>query len=334
MDRRDFIKTTLSGSTAIALSCSQQKETEQKRIMTVCGPINASELGRTLPHEHIMVDFIGADKVSKDRYDPEHVYKKMLPYLEEIKEQGVTGFIDCTPMFLGRDVKVLKRLSEATGIHIITNSGQYKEPYLPQYAFKQSAEELANGWIAEFEQGIDGTSVKPDFIKIAIHKKDLEPIQQKIVRAACKTSNATGATIACHSSYGPGILQMLDIFEEENTPPDTLVMVHANSEKDVSFHYEIAKRGVWIEYDNIGGWESEKHMALLNDMVERGFEKQLLLSMDRGWYRIGEPEGGNVKPYTHLFSEFIPALKTSGWDDNIIEQITVKNPANAFALDV
>ena len=73
---------------------------------------------------------------------------------------------------------------------------------------------------------------------------------------------------------------------------------------------------------------------MIADMVNRGFEKQLLLSMDRGWYRIGEPEGGVVKPYTNLFGEFMPALEKTGFDKNLIDLITVKNPADAFMLDV
>ena len=31
-------------------------------VMTVCGPIPPEQMGLTLPHEHILVDFIGADR--------------------------------------------------------------------------------------------------------------------------------------------------------------------------------------------------------------------------------------------------------------------------------
>lgn len=329
MKRRDFIKTTVAGAAAGLLGCSKRT---RGTIMTVRGPISADELGRTLPHEHIMVDFIGADQTGPHRWNPDEVFETMLPYMEAIKNQGVTGFVDCTPMFLGRDVGLLKRLSETTGIHILTNTGQYKEPYLPAYAFEQPAEQLAEGWIREVREGIDGTGVKAGFIKIAIHKEELKPIQQKIVRAACLTHNATGATIACHSGYGPGILQMLKIFDREKTPPDALIMVHAQGEKDVSMHEKIAKEGVWIEYDNIGKWEPERHIELISRMMDAGFEKQLLLSMDRGWYRVGEPGGGKVNPYTYLFGEFVPALEKAGFDAETIEQLTVKNPARAFSI--
>ena len=37
--------------------------------MTVTGAIGANQLGVTLPHEHVLVNFVGADKVSRQRYD-------------------------------------------------------------------------------------------------------------------------------------------------------------------------------------------------------------------------------------------------------------------------
>jgi len=44
------------------------------KVVTVNGPIAPSELGFTLPHEHVLVDFIGADKVSPDRYDSDEAF--------------------------------------------------------------------------------------------------------------------------------------------------------------------------------------------------------------------------------------------------------------------
>jgi phosphotriesterase-related protein len=80
------------------------------KIRTVLGDISSGELGLTLVHEHIMCDFIGADRVSRDRYDFQEVFNVMLPYLNEIKQLGVSGFVDCTPAFIGRDPQLLASL--------------------------------------------------------------------------------------------------------------------------------------------------------------------------------------------------------------------------------
>ena len=92
-------------------------------VVTVNGPISPLDMGLTLPHEHVMVDFIGADKVGRHRYRPDDVVSAMLPLIRDAQEQGVQTFVDCTPMYLGRDVEVLHTISELTGLQILTNTG-------------------------------------------------------------------------------------------------------------------------------------------------------------------------------------------------------------------
>jgi len=81
------------------------------KIRTVLGDIHPSSLGLTLPHEHVMCDFIGAKSVDRSRYDRREVVRTMLPYLLETRQLGVTGFVDCTPAFIGRDPIALAELS-------------------------------------------------------------------------------------------------------------------------------------------------------------------------------------------------------------------------------
>jgi phosphotriesterase-related protein len=105
----------------------------------VLGAIEPQEMGLTLPHEHILVDFVGAEKSGPHRYVREDVVATMLPFMKEIRAKGVRTFVDCTPMYLARDVEVLRELSLRTNMHILTNTGQYKEPYLPKATFELDA---------------------------------------------------------------------------------------------------------------------------------------------------------------------------------------------------
>ncbi len=113
------------------------------KVMTVKGAVDPAGLGITLPHEHVMVDFIGAEKTGRHRYDPTDVVETMLPYLSQLPGLGIRGFVDCTPAYLARDVDVLLQLSEQTGLHIVTNTGQYKEPFLPKKTIETTSSELA-----------------------------------------------------------------------------------------------------------------------------------------------------------------------------------------------
>ena len=135
LSRRKFInKTLLAGAGACWVPRAYCGHAGHEAVMTVNGPVHPGDLQFTLSHEHIMVDFIGAEKVSRDRYNTEEVFNTALPILQDVKKKGCLTFIDCTPAYLGRDVQLLHRLSKATGLHIITNTGCYgaaREKYLP-----------------------------------------------------------------------------------------------------------------------------------------------------------------------------------------------------------
>ncbi len=70
-----------------------------------------------------MCDFIGAADTGRHRWDVDTVVKRMWPFLNQLQERGFSGFVDCTPAYIGRDPRVLKQLAEATGLHVVTNTG-------------------------------------------------------------------------------------------------------------------------------------------------------------------------------------------------------------------
>jgi phosphotriesterase-related protein len=141
----------------INFSCSDQKSTD---IQTVSGKISADQMGLTLIHEHILVDFIGADSTGYHRWDRDSVIQRVLPFLEELKVRGVKTIVECTPSYLGKDPVLLNKLTELTGIRFLTNTGYYGAvgaKYLPEHAFDESAVLLANRWTKEFREGIENT---------------------------------------------------------------------------------------------------------------------------------------------------------------------------------
>jgi phosphotriesterase-related protein len=303
------------------------------KIRTVLGDISPDDFGPALVHEHILVDFIEAEKFSRDRYDREEVFEVMFPYLARIKNLGVKGFVECTPAHMGRDAELLVRFSKALDIHILTNTGLYKEPHLPKFAFEYSADQLADLWIKEILEGVEDTHIKAGFIKIAVNPGTIVPIQQKIVRAAARCSLATGAVIACHTGNGVAATHLLKILNEEDLENNKLIVVHADAEENIEFHLEIARQGAWVEYDGLSQNTSKKILRLLRFMVDHGFEERILLSQDAGWYNVGQPRGGNIRGYEYLIEDFVPLMKKNGFDQKLIDKILVENPAKAFQIE-
>ncbi len=309
-------------------------------VQTVLGPIDASKLGFALVHEHVMCDFIGVGHTNPSRWNADEVVRTMLPYLRQIKERGVTAFVDCTPAYIGRDVGVLRRLAERTGLHILTNTGYYGaagDRFLPQEAFTETADQLAARWVREWERGIDGTGVKPGFIKIGVDPARGEPprlseVDAKLVRAAARVSKRTGLAVACHTAQGHAALEEVAIFAEEGVPAGRLIVVHSDAEPDASFHRRTAERGAWVEYDAIGTRPVEQHVDLVRGLLEKHADR-LLVSMDAGWYNVGETNGGKIRNYNALTDQFLPALRRFGVAETVVRKLTVANPARAFAIE-
>lgn len=320
--------------------CSDEKKTERvsdmkRKIITVRGAIEPNSLGRGLCHEHVMVDFIGADKTGPERWNDDEIVEVMEPYLRQVAEQGFTWFVDCTPAYLGRDVEVLQTLSERTGVHILTNTGFYgalREKYLPGFVQDETPGEIAKRWIREFEDGIDGTGIHPGFIKIGVDAKELTEGQVKIVQAAAKTHLATGLVIMCHVGGGNAALEVAHRIRDAGVAGQALIIAHADGIAPMSIHYELAEMGVWLEYDGIGTRRLERHVEMIQDMIGRGYAGQLFFSHDAGWYTVGQKKGGVVRPFTALVEEMLPALEKAGVEEKIIDQILRENPKKAFIV--
>jgi phosphotriesterase-related protein len=320
---------------ALFFSSCSKSETKTTYTNTVTGPISIESLGLTLIHEHMLVDFIGADSISMDRYNRDSVIQKVLPYLLEVRKHGVKTILDCTPSFLGKDPELLKLLSEKSGIQLLTNSGYYGATdgkFLPQHAFTESAEALAARWISEFENGIGATGIKPGFIKISVNAEEpLREVDAKLVRAAGITFQKTGLQIASHSGPWFAAEQEVAILQEMGIPPSAFVWVHAQNETDLENFKKAADLGVWISWDGIG-WEVDTYVDRLLFAKENGFLEQVLISHDAGWYQPGEVNGGKFQPFTAIFTDLIPKLNAKGFTEEDWGMLLQDNPKRAFIL--
>lgn len=295
-------------------------------LQTVLGPVPATQLGRVLIHEHVLVDFAGADVASPDRYDADEVFALLKPRLDDAKAVGIDTLVECTPQHLGRDPDLLVRLSRATGVHLVTNTGLYMGRYLPAWALDATADELAANWIAEARAGLDGTAVRPGFIKIAVDGPPISDVQQRIVQAAARCSKATGLPITMHCPKGKSALQALDIMATEGVPASRLIVAHADAEADTSFHDAIAERGAWLSFDGIREPKADARRQLVRDTWRRHPDR-LLLSQDAGWYHVGEPDGGTIVPFAWLPREFLPSL---GLGADGLQTLMIDNPRRAL----
>ncbi len=307
------------------------------QVMTVTGPVAPDKMGFVLTHEHVLVDFVGADLITKDRYQADDVFQVVLPYLKQAKDLGCHTFVECTPSFIGKDPVLLKRLSEATGILMLTNTGYYgaaNDKYVPKHAYDESADQLSARWVKEWEEGIEGTGIRPGFIKIGVDRDALSEIDQKLVRAAARAHLKTGLTVMSHTGFSTPAHEEIAVLREEGVHPGAWIWTHAQNEKDNEQHKKAAEAGAWIAFDGVNKNRLERDLVHLKAMKNYGLLDRVLLSHDAGWYEPGKPNGGVFRPFVDLFETFLPALKDNGFSEDEIHKLTVENPKRAFAVAV
>jgi phosphotriesterase-related protein len=324
MYRRDFLGT---------LAAAASLPGAERQVQTVTGPIPVSKLGTTLMHEHVMVDFVGAGEVSPSRYNADEVFKTALPKLKALADAGCQTLVECTPAYLGRDVALLQRLSKASGLQILTNTGYYgaaNDKFVPKHAFTESPVDLAQRWTREALDGIDGTGIRPAFIKSGVDSGPLSAIDAKLVGAAALCSKTTGLRMHVHTGNGVAAKAIYDMLTKLMIDPAAYVWVHAQDEKDIFTHHELAMVRVWLEFDGINPKSAELHLKLLEAIAGKGDLAKVLISQDSGWYRVGEPGGGEFNGYTYLFEEFLPAMRKRGFTEAQIRTLLVDNPARVL----
>lgn len=309
-------------------------------LQTIKGAVSTDTLGLMLPHEHLFVDLRGPFAPHYGEAEPEAVVRLIKPYLDTAQAAGVTAFVDCAPVGVGRNITVLKHLADITPIHIVAPTGIYKDGFMPLAQLNLSADALAAQWIQDLTEGIDGTGIKAGFIKIAMSDDGPRPLEVRSLQAAAIASRATGAVVGSHTIGGKAALAELDILEAVGHDLHRFIWIHAHTEPDMTVHLEAARRGAWIEFDAIGAdnWfpEQDKLVDFTLNLMQAGYGGQILLSHDAGWYEVGSPDGkpqpDGVRGYTALVERFIPALRSRGVSEAEIHQLTVINPAKAFAL--
>jgi phosphotriesterase-related protein len=336
MNRRAFLSVSAAAAGhALGTRSPAGEAALSGTVHTVRGPIDAARMGVTLVHEHVLVDFAGAEKVSRSRYDAGEAFRVILPRLQELRQRGCETLVECTPAYLGRDPLLLRRLSEASGLHIVTNTGYYgaaKDIAVPRHAYAETARQLAARWTAELRTGIEGTGVRPGFVKSGVDAGPLSEVDRKLVEAAALCHLDTGLALAIHTGDGTAALEIVELLRRNGVSPEAYSWVHAQNETDQATLAWAAQQGAWVELDGVSPKSLDAHADAVADLFRRDRLDRVLVSQDAGWYHVGEAGGGTYRPHTLLFDAFVPALRARGLGDAEIRTLLVTNPARAFAV--
>jgi phosphotriesterase-related protein len=301
MTRLTGVRLTASLTVAVALAQIQPRADGPQgqtvpslagKIMTVLGAIPPDDLGPTLMHEHIFIDFQRPAHL-KDVRQGQHrditaatdvglflqpvslrtlsaVRNGVAPnrdnlYLTDMddaidevsrfKRWGGDTIVDVTSIGLGRDPKGLAQVARATGLHIVMGAGYYQKQFHPPDMDLRTIEQLTEVIVRDVARGVDDTAIRSGIIgEVGVEGNPLTPNEMKSIRAAARAGRATGAAISFHvGGYMEEKFQVLDAVAAEGADLHRVIMGHSNSiANDLPFMRRLLARGVYIQFDTLG----------------------------------------------------------------------------------
>jgi len=310
-------------------------------IYTVNGPIDKTRLGMTLSHEHFKWEFdddYAQGMYFDKRYDDESIqkaYDSIYPVVSDLKKNGCHAIVEASPPVGGQNLRLLKRLSENTGIHIIPNTGWNMFKHLHEIFKDNYAQQLAQRWISDFENGldtVDGTLIKPGYIKILLDKGELSDVDRDMLKAAVITSKKTGMPIHCHILESKMLYVVLELLKAEDADLSKFLWAHADKEGDMVAIHTAISSGIWVGFDMIKDGTYPEKITLIKEMVDNGHGDRILLSQDYDFYEEVEAKGLE-QPCSSFFKKFLPYCYENGLSQNTMENILTENPSNFYNID-
>lgn len=306
-------------------------------IMTVRGPIEAADLGVTLPHEHIYIT-LGYNAERYDYVDQLDDDDVLADELLAFKSRGGAAIVEATLSGVGRDPVRLAQMSVRTGLSIIMGCGWYRAPYYPpeDRLERRSVADLAESLIAEIRDGVGVSGIRPGVIgEIGVQTGWVAPIEERAHRAAARAQKETGLPMLTHSALRDVGLAQLAIFEEEGVDPSRVAIGHADSYPMLDFYLRIVKRGAWVMLDNIGikpwGRHEERLADLVRELVAAGYGERILLSQDI--CKIPQLQYNGGPGYTYITDHFLPRLRALGLPEPTLDALVRDNPRRWLTID-
>ena len=308
-------------------------------INTVTGTVDVGSLGFTLMHEHVYVLTEGLNAEFPHLWDREARMKQAIADLSEAKAHGVSTMVDLTVLGLGRDVAFVREAAQKSGMQIIAATGLYTYDELPHYFVTRSIDQMADIFVRDIEIGIQDTDVKAGVLKVATDEKGVTAGVEKVLRAVARAHRRTGVPISTHThAASQQGLNQQRVFTEEGVDLRRVIIGHSGDSEDVTYLEKLMAAGSYIGMDRFGLHQllpTEKRVATIAKLVERGHAEHMVLSHDAMCYIDWYPEEMRAAlpdyNYLHIPDVAVPALRTAGVSDEHIRMMTTDNPRRIFS---
>ena len=334
-------------------------------VRTVRGDIAPASIGRVLFHEHLLFDLVLPDRRATITDPPITLANRwQIDYrsnenrnnarqldvdvtaaeLTALKEDGGSLVVDQSTYGLARDPHGLAAASARADVHVVAAAGLYCAAYLDNAVTELSVDQLAARFIAEVEDGLDGTAIRAGLIGEIGCSWPMAPVERRALEAAAIAARATGASISVHPGrHGDAPFEIVDILRAAGADLARVVICHMdrtfpNGERIAA----LLATGVCVEWDFFGIEQSHywfgdvelptdlQRLRLIEALIRAGHGARILISQDICSCTRLQRWGGHG--YGHLLRNGPALMRRAGLGEAEIDQLLRLNPLRLLTL--
>lgn len=290
-------------------------------LKTVLGDTEVNGNFSALPHEHICCSSEYLRGIG-GYMDDNKTAKRAIEILSDLKKKYNLGlFIDCTPINLGRDAELLKRVSKGSGMHIVCSTGFYynDEPVMERL----SAETIGEYIVA------DAKRVNAGVIKAAAESAELTKFNITLLKASAYAQHRLGLPIVLHTNAtNQNGRKAVEVLLNEDVAAECITVGHLSDTDDIEYIKSFADMGCYIALDRLYANTSIDYIKLkvnrILQLCDAGYENRILLSHDDSVFQGFLENPSITEPrYSYMFKYILPCLESS-----LAKKISEENPLN------
>ena len=297
-------------------------------IQTVTGPVEPGKLGIVSLHEHIICGSPLFYRGFGERWaDRRRIVADAAAQLAAAAAAyGLKTVVDGTPFALGRDVALLREVAEKAGVNLIASTGYYVTADYGLHEIPAAIQ--AAYFIDECNLGIEGTGIRPGFLKCAADAGT----SLRGAEIVAMVQKETGLPLFAHSDARARTgLKLLEVFEKQRLDPEKIVIGHVGDSHDPAYVEELLHHGCFVCIDRLYQPDDIAAKAqMIVKLAERGFLEQITVAhdhicwkMERNRKQQAERTDRNLN---HIGELLIPELRKLGFGDKELEQLLAANP--------
>ncbi|HVW44315.1 MAG TPA: phosphotriesterase-related protein [Amycolatopsis sp.] len=325
-------------------------------VNTVRGPIDSSQLGTTLMHEHLFAHNPELEQnLPHPEWDePAYVEKARKSLASLHHDKGIDTFVDLTVLGLGRYLPTVQKVADGLPLNIVVATGYYTAKDLPTFFHTHAPDGLVGRtlggrdpletmFIDDITRGIPGTGgVKAGIIKVVTDEHGMTPDVRRVFAAAARAQAETGVPISTHTNveYANGRDQQ-KWFKDNGVDLERTVIGHCGDSTDLGYLKELMDNGSTIGLDRFGMefvLDDDSRIDTLVALLEQGYAERITISHDAGFFSINTPPSFRAKyvPNWHhhrICDHILPEIRKRGATEAQIAQMMVVNPVRILTGD-